>query len=121
MVIDNILSGRTEKTIPDALPMLCNMSGLELTGVPGKNWHCKDHYLDIEGRRYHFGSAVDKWIFEIEPERYKGHYGFIDRFVYGMMPPGPDGVFEYMSMAPEDRGVCGTNYAWAEAYKRAAE
>jgi toluene monooxygenase system protein A len=120
VIIENILQGRHAKTIPDALPMLCNMSGLELTGVPGKNWSVKDHFLDLDGRRYHFGSVVDKWIFEQDPALYKGHYGFIDRAVLGMMPPGPEGVYEYMSMLPEDRGTCGTNYAWAEAYRRKA-
>ena len=35
-----------------------------MTGVPGNKWHVKDHFLDLDGRRYHFGSVVDKWIFE---------------------------------------------------------
>ena len=101
--------------------MLCNMSGLELTGVSGKKWNVKDYTLDLDGRRYHFNSPVDKWIFELEPDRYKGHLGFIDRAVMGKMPDGPDGVYEYMSMAPEERGVCGEDYSWADAYRRAAE
>ncbi len=117
VIIDNILSGRKERTEPTLLPMLCNMTGLELSGVGGKNWKMKDYQLDLDGRRYHFGSPVDKWIFEIEPERYKGHLSFIDRFVAGLMPAGPDGPYEYMSMPVSDRGVCGDNYAWAEGYR----
>jgi toluene monooxygenase system protein A len=117
VIIDNVLSGRKERTEPTFLPMFCNMTGLELTGVPGKNWDVKACHLDLDGRRYHFGSPVDKWIFEIEPDRYKGHLSFIDRFVAGLMPAGPDGPFEYMSMPAGDRGVCGDNYAWVEGYR----
>lgn len=121
VIAENVLNGRHEKTIPQPLPMLCNMTGFELTGVGGKKWNVKECTVDLDGRRYHFGSPVDKWIFELEPNRYKGQLGFIDRIVAGMMPAGPDGVFEYMGMGPEDRGVCGDNYRWADAYRRAAE
>ncbi len=117
VIIENILKGRSERTEPKILPMMCNMTGLELTGVPGKSWDVKALHLDLDGRRYHFGSPVDKWIFELEPERYKGHLSFIDRFVAGLMPSGPEGPFEYMSMPAGDRGVCGDNFAWAEGYR----
>ncbi|MET4806177.1 YHS domain-containing protein [Limibacillus sp. MBR-115] len=122
VIIDNILSGNAEKTIPETAPMLCNMCGLELTGVAGKGWDVKSHYLDYEGRRYHFCSPVERWIFELEPDRYKGHKSIIDRIVDGTVPPGPDGLYEYMDMAPEERGCCGEDYEWAQAYRqRAAE
>lgn len=121
VITENVLAGRIDKTAPQALPMLCNMTGFELTGVGGKKWNVNDYSLDLDGRRYHFGSPVDKWIFELEPQRYKGQLGFIDRIVSGMMPAGPDGVFEYMGMGPEDRGVCGDNYRWADDFRRAAE
>ena len=117
VIIDNVLNGRYARTEPELLPMMCNMTGLELTGIPGKKWNIKSYHLDIDGRRYHFGSPVDKWIFEQEPARYKGHLSFIDRYVAGLMPPGPDGPFQYMDMHPDDRGRCGHNYAWAEGYR----
>ncbi|MFT3731848.1 MAG: toluene monooxygenase [Hyphomicrobium sp.] len=120
VIIENVLSGRTDRTEPQFLPMFCNMTGLELTGIPGKNWKVKAEHLDLDGRRYHFGSPVDKWIFELEPERYKGHLSFIDRFVAGLMPAGPEGAFEYMNMPVGDRGVCGDNYAWANGYRNRA-
>ena len=121
VIAQNILTGRADRTEPKLLPMLCNMTGLELTGVPGKKWKVEDCQLDLDGRRYHFGHPVDKWIFEQEPARYKNHLSFIDRFVEGLMPAGPDGPFEYMSMGVPDRGVCGENYTWAQAYRQAAE
>ena len=120
VIIDNVLSGRYEKTEPAFLPMLCNMSGLELTGVPGpkgKGQMAKSYHVDVDGRRLHFNTPVEKWIYELDPERYAKHLSFIDRFVYGHMPEGPEGSFEYMSMAKEDRGVCGDNYRWAEGYR----
>jgi toluene monooxygenase system protein A len=117
VIIDNILSGRYDRTEPALLPMMCNMTGLELTGIPGKKWNIKSCHLDIDGRRYHFGSPVDKWIFELEPARYQNHLSFIDRYVAGLMPPGPDGPFQYMSMHSNDRGRCGHNYEWAEGYR----
>ena len=114
VIIDNIRAGRLDSTIPKTLPMLCNMHGLELTGVPGKKWNLKDHTLDYKGRRYHFQSVVDKWIFEQEPERYAGHLSLIDRVAQGVV--APDGVMAHMNMAPEEYGVDGTNYAWVDAY-----
>jgi toluene monooxygenase system protein A len=120
VITKNILNGNLDRTNPSILPMMCSMTGLELTGVPGKKWKVEDHYIDLDGRRYHFGSPVDKWIFEQEPGRYKNYMGFIDRIVAGMMPAGPDGVYEYMSMSPEERGVCGENYRWADAFRKVA-
>jgi toluene monooxygenase system protein A len=106
VVTESLLSGNPERTEPATLPMICNMVGLELSGVPGKKWNVKSHHVDIDGRRYHFG--------------YRGHMSLVDRFVAGKMPEGPDGVYEFMSMSPEERGRCGDNYAWAEAHRKAA-
>jgi len=117
VITESILDGNLDKTEPPLLPMLCNMSGLELSGVAGKKWNVKAWHVDLNGRRYHFGSAVDKWIFELEPSRYRSHLSIVDRFVAGLMPPGPDGVYEYMGMAPEERGRCGQDYQWAEAFR----
>jgi len=117
VITESILSGQPEKTEPSVLPMICNMSGLELSGVPGKKWNVKSHYVALDGRRYHFGSAVDKWIFEQEPSRYRSHKSLVDRFVTGVIPEGEDAVYEYMGMAPEERGRCAENFAWAEAFR----
>jgi toluene monooxygenase system protein A len=121
VITDNVLSGRVDKTEPRLLPLLCNMNGLELTGVAGKKWDVKSCQLDLDGRRYHFDNPVDKWIFEQEPARYKNHLGFIDHYVRGDFPDGPDGAFEFMGMSQEDRGTCAEDHSWADAYRQAAE
>ena len=117
VIIDNILSGDTHKTSPEIAPMLCNMCGLELTGVAGNGWSAKDYYLDYEGRRYHFCSPVERWIFELEPNRYKGHKTHTDLINEGTIPADFDGYHLYQGMSPEERGVCATNYKWAEDYR----
>ena len=98
--------------------MICNMSGFELTGVPGKGGKVIDYTLDYKGRRYHFGSEVDRWIFEQEPERYAGHRSLVDRYVDKVMPQTAEDVLNYMGMSPPERGTDGTNYTWVEPYRR---
>ncbi|MDX2168522.1 MAG: YHS domain-containing protein, partial [Deltaproteobacteria bacterium] len=117
VIIDNILNGRTDATVPEPLPMICNMSGFELTGVPGKP--LKDYTLDYKGRRYHFGSEVDRWIFEQDPQRYAGHRSLVDRYVGRVMPRTAEDVLTYMGMSAPERGTDGTNFAWVEPYRRA--
>ena len=116
VIIDNILNGRTDATIPGPLPMICNMSGFELTGVP--NGKVVDYTLDYKGRRYHFGSEVDRWIFEQDPERYAGHRSIVDRYVARVMPQTAEDVLNYMGMSGPERGTDGTSYAWVEPYRR---
>jgi toluene monooxygenase system protein A len=119
VICDNIRAGRVARTEPRLMPMMCNMVGFELTGVPGKKWKVDDYQVDLEGRRYHFGNVVDKWIFEQDPGRYKNHLSFIDRFVQGLMPAGPNGPFEYMKMEVADRGVCTDSHHWAPTPRQA--
>ena len=124
VVIDNIREGRFEKTVPEVPPLICNMCGLEVTGIarcraPGRTaarWNATDFHLDHEGRRYHFCSEPCKWVFELEPTRYQGHRSIIDRLLDGTVPPGPDGFYEYMGQSFEERGVCGYDYQWIDGY-----
>jgi toluene monooxygenase system protein A len=117
VVIDNIEHGRTAKTTSELAPMLCSMCGLELSGVPGKGWKVTDHVLDYEGRRYHFCSVVDKWIFEQEPDRYRGHRSIIDRLLDGTIGSGADDLYEYMGHSHAERGTCAYDYTWVEGYQ----
>lgn len=118
VVIENILQGEFDKTVPEAPPLLCNMCGLEVSGVAGDRWAAKDHYLDHEDRRYHFCSDVCQWIFRLEPDRYKGHDSLIDRAFNGTIPPGPDSFYEYMGHSFVERGVCGYDYDWVDGYRK---
>ena len=119
VITDNVKHGRLDRLTPKVLPMMCSMAGFELTGVAGKHWKVEECMLDYEGQRYHFGTPVDKWIFEQDPVRYKGYKGFIDRIVDGTIPSG-EGIFDYMSMSPAERGRCGTNFTWADDLKKLA-
>lgn len=111
---DNIRNGREDLTVGETLPILCNMSGLPLIGIPGKLENRRDYNLDYKGRRYHFGSIVDRWIFEQEPERYAGQTSLIDKFVAGEIQPATlEGFLDYMKLEPGDHGKDAYDYAWA--------
>ena len=111
---------RVEKTVPAAPPLICNMCGLEVSGIAGSQWQPVDHHVDLDGRRYHFCSSVCKWIFEEEPARYKGHTSIIDRVFDGTIPPGDDAFYEYMGQSEAERGVDGYDYQWIDGYGRPA-
>ena len=56
--LDAARRGRFEKTVPEVPPLICNMCGLEVTGVAGvgrqvdgRTWNATDFHLDHEGRR----------------------------------------------------------------------
>jgi toluene monooxygenase system protein A len=116
--IDNVVDGNMAMTYPETLPYVCNMCQLPILGVPGKGWNVKDYPLEYNGRLYHFGSEVDRWVFEQEPERYAGHMSIVDRFLAGMIQPMDlGGALKYMNLAPGETGDDAHNYAWAEVYK----
>ena len=120
-IIDNLVNGREDITIPETLPIMCNMSQLAITGIPGKPWTLHDYYLDYEGRRYHFGTEVDRWIFLQEPDRYKGHLSVVDRFVEGVIQPQtPDAVLDYMGVTGQG-GKDAHDYSWLKPYLDAKE
>ena len=86
-----VADGPVETVLPTMIP-LCNMSQVPVTGTPG--WTpgktgrpLKDYPLEHKGRTYHFGSEVDRWIFQQDPERYQDHLSVADRMVAGMIQP----------------------------------
>jgi toluene monooxygenase system protein A len=121
VVIENIRNGHYEKTVPAAPPLICNMCGLEVSGIGGAQWEPVHHHVDLDGRRYHFCSPVCKWSFEEEPARYKGHKSIIDRVLDGTVPPGEDAFYEYMGQSPRERGVDGYDYQWIDGYAQPAQ
>ena len=111
---DNIRAGREDLTLPETLPIVCNMANLPIVGTPGKAWTVRDYPLDYKGRTYHFGSEVDRWCFETEPERYAGHMTVVDRFIAGKIHPANlAGALMYMNLAPGEMGKDCDDYAWA--------
>ncbi len=73
-----------------------------------------------EGRRYHFASEVDRWIFEDDPERYKRHKNLVDRFLSGEIQPADlGGVLQYMGLGVvSDGGDDAHDYAWVDSYRK---
>ena len=98
------------------------MSNIPIVGTPGNGWNVKDYPLEHEGRLYHFGSEPDRWCFQVDPERYKKHMNFIDRFLAGeIQPPDLMGGLAYMGLAPGEMGDDAHGYSWVEAYRQATE
>ncbi len=121
VIIDNLKNGKPELTGPETLPVVCNMSNIPIVGTPGNGWNVKDYQLEHEGRLYHFGSEPDRWCFQVDPERYKGHLNFIDRFLAGhVQPPDLMGGLKYMGLAPGEMGDDAHNYEWMSKYAKAA-
>ena len=119
VITDNLINGRPELTGPETLPMICNMSNIPIVGTPGTGWNVKDYSLEHEGRLYHFGSDPDRWCFQVDPDRYKGHMNFIDRFLAGKMQSMDlAGGLQYMGLAPGEIGDDAQGYSWVEEVKR---
>ncbi len=121
VIIDNLVNDKVELTLPETLPLVCNMSNIPIVGAPGNGWNVKDYPLKYKDRLYHFGSEPDRWCFEQEPERYADHLSFVDRFLAGMIEPADlSGALKYMGLAPGEIGEDAYGLAWADIYKEMA-
>ena len=120
VLTENLVNDDVEKTIPGTLPIICNLSNLPIVGTP--NTHLQDYSLEFNGRLYHFGSEVDKWIFQQDPDRYSTHKNLIDRFLSGEIEPMDlGGVLTYMGIGVlSDGGGDALNYQWVENYRQKA-
>ena len=119
VITENILAGRMSQTYPETLPVICNMCNLPILATPGDGWAVKDFPLEHEGRTYHFCTEGDRWCFEQEPDRYKGHMTLVDRFLAGMIQPANlEGALKYMGLAPGEIGDDALNYKWAEGFRK---
>jgi toluene monooxygenase system protein A len=117
VIVDNLVAGRTDLTLPETLPVICNMSGIPICGIPGDKWSLQDYPMEYEGRTYHFGSEIDRWIFEQEPSRYRDHMSVVDRFLAGQIQPmNLMGALQYMSLGPGEMGDDAHGYAWVAKY-----
>lgn len=120
VIIENVRAGRMDKTVPGTLPVICNVSQNPIVGTPGKT--LQDRQFVYNGRKYHFGSDVDQWIFEQEPERYARHQTLVDRLLSGRIePPTLEGVLKYMGIGViSDGGQDAHDFAWATQKAAAA-
>ncbi len=100
---------------------LCNMAQVPITGTPGSanpGRPLKIFSLEHEGRIYHFGSEVDRWIFQQDPDRYKDHLSVADRMVAGMIePPDLEGLLKYFDLGVGEQGNDAHDHSWIEAYR----
>lgn len=114
-ITDSLLEGKKEMSLPLTLPVICNMCQLPINNTPGPAWKMRDFPLTHEGRDYHFCSEACKWVFEQEPDRYKGHMTLVDRFLAGhIQPPDLGGALKYMGLAPGEIGDDALQYSWVE-------
>ncbi|PWR17522.1 aromatic/alkene/methane monooxygenase hydroxylase/oxygenase subunit alpha [Zavarzinia aquatilis] len=114
VITENLQKGREDLTLPETLPTICNMCNLPVVGTAGDGWNVRDYQLVHNGRLYHFGSEVDRWCFQQDPERYQGHMNVVDRFLSGeIQPQNLAGALLYMGLNPGEIGSDAHNYAWA--------
>jgi 1,2-phenylacetyl-CoA epoxidase catalytic subunit len=115
-IINNLNRGTPENTGPLTLPALCNLTQLPL-GSSGNRHTLDEHTTTYNGRLYHFDSAVSKWCFEQDPDRYAGHMNVVDRFIAGMIQPmSLEGGLQWMGITPEVMGDDAYGYRWASDY-----
>jgi toluene monooxygenase system protein A len=118
VITKNVLDGKLDKIQLEIFPLICHMSNLAITGIAGDGFRVKDHYLDYEGRRYHFGSEVDRWIFLQEPNRYKDYKNILDRYMDGtIQPPTNGGFLAYMGLNEHSWGRDPHNWQWNDRFR----
>jgi toluene monooxygenase system protein A len=122
VITANIRAGKPEATLPETLPMVCNMCHIPVVSPAGYNAGVLasplPKILDRDGRRYTFCSEPCQWVFEQSPARFQGHLNIVDRFLAGhIQPPTVEGAVAYMGLSLEEQGQDATNYAWAYAQR----
>ena len=115
VITDSALDGKMDQTLPVTLPVVCNMCQLPINFTPGPAWTVRDFPLTHEGRDYHFCSKGCQWVFEQEPDRYKGHLSLVDRFLAGQIqPPDLGGALKYMGLGLGEMGEDALKFSWVE-------
>jgi toluene monooxygenase system protein A len=120
VIVENLLNGTPERTFGDTLPMICDMSQLPICGIPGDAWRVTDYTHEHNGRIYHFGSKIDRWLFQQDPVRYRDHMTLIDQYV-GRSGEGSglDTVQRYMRMEAGEVSDDAHSFAWVAKYRGA--
>jgi toluene monooxygenase system protein A len=118
VIIDNYQNGRTEKTLPQTLPVVCACDQLPICEPNPKSGKVEPLVTIYKGKKYHFCSEPCQWIFESEPERFAGQKTIVQRFLDGMIqPPTLEGALAYMGLSDYEMGKDPDNGAWAMEYK----
>ena len=115
-IIENVVAGRIEQTLPETVPALCNLTQLPIGSVMAHG-ELAAHQLVYRDRLYSFDSEVSQWCFEQDPERYAGHQSLVDRLIGGVIQPATlPGILGYMGISPNALADDVHQYAWAEGY-----
>ncbi|MEV0387610.1 YHS domain-containing protein [Nonomuraea sp. NPDC050643] len=118
VIQDNLRNGDVAATLPQTLPMMCNLCQIPIIRAAGVLAGALDSPAPLrhtyKGKTYLFCSEPCKWIFTRRPERFAGHRSLIDRFLGGDIdPPDLGGVLAYMGLSEAEQGGDATGYAWA--------
>ncbi|GAA4555587.1 YHS domain-containing protein [Pseudonocardia xishanensis] len=118
VMIENIRAGHPEKSEAIGMPAMCNMCQIPISNKGGTVWEARAHQLEHEGRLYSFCSTVCKWIFELEPDRYKTFNTIADRMYNGEISPNtPENILQYMGAGVISQGGRDAHdLAWVKAY-----
>lgn len=124
VITRNLRNGRPEMTLPETLPMVCNMCQIPVCTTlgyrMGKLDTPKPFIVDHKGSRLTFCSEPCRRIFMASADRLDGHMTLVDRFVGGKIQPQTlPGTLMYMNMSYEELGTDATDYAWAMEDKAA--
>jgi toluene monooxygenase system protein A len=117
VIIDNLRHGRPEKTQAVGMPAVCNMCQIPISNRGGNQWKARIYQREYQGRRYNFCTPVCRWVFDVEPERYKDFNTIVDRMYNGeISPPSPENILKYMGIGViSEGGHDAHHYAWASA------
>lgn len=118
VVTDNARNGRIGQTLPETLPIVCNMCQIPVVSPMGHLVGKVASPLPLtetrDGRRYTFCSEPCRWIFRENPARFADHLSIVDRFLAGhIQPPNLEGALAYMGISLPEAGQDATNFAWA--------
>jgi len=104
------------------MPAMCNMCQIPISNKGGTVWKTRAYQLEHEGRLYSFCSTVCKWIFELEPDRYKTFNTIADRMYNGEISPNtPENILRYMGAGViSEGGRDAHDLEWAKAYDLSA-
>jgi toluene monooxygenase system protein A len=120
-LIDNVVDGKMEQTLPETLPWLCNYCQLPIgtAAAPNRPGHpVRSYPLEHDGMTYHFCSTPCRQ-FWWEDRDTLFQKTIVDRLLTGeIQPPTVEGILGYMGLTPETMGDDAYNYSWAEEYRK---
>ncbi|HEY0708294.1 MAG TPA: YHS domain-containing protein, partial [Polyangia bacterium] len=105
-IAENTRLGKLDRGRAASVPVVCSLCCIPIVGVPGAGWSgaagTRAYGLTHEGRCYSFCSEACRWIFRLDPKRYAGHLGFIDRTVRRLTTAGAGQAASFLDRRSND-------------------